>query len=433
MLKTRLVSIVNYCTQRAWLVIIAAVLLTFITSIYSIQNFSINTDVNRLISADLPWRQRELALDRTFSHRNESILTVVEAPTSELASQASVALSQKLAEKPDLFPVIRNQAESDFFARNALLFLPKEDVARITGELAQAQPIVQVLQGDPNLRGLMQSLTLLLAGIQRNFFTLDDLARPLSMFAAPLEDVMAGKPAGFSWRELVARKTPEPGELRRIIEVKPVLDYSALQPGAVATEAIRQAAADIKIDTEYLGRVRLTGAIPIQDEEFGTLKENAGLNATVSLGLLLTILWLALRSAKIILAVFISIFVGLCITAALGLMMVTTLNPISIAFAVLFVGIGVDFGIQFSVRYRAERYEIDDLRPALSNAALHVGVPLTLAAAATAAGFLSFLPSDYKGVSELGQIAGLGMMVAFLTSIALVTALVNVLNCPVAT
>jgi hopanoid biosynthesis associated RND transporter like protein HpnN len=430
MLKTKLVSIVNYCTQRAWLVIIAAVLLTFITSIYSIQNFSINTDVNRLISADLPWRQRELALDRTFSHRNESILTVVEAPTSELASQASVALSQKLAEKPDLFPVIRNQAESDFFARNALLFLPKEDVARITGELAQAQPIVQVLQGDPNLRGLMQSLTLLLAGIQRNFFTLDDLARPLSMFAAPLEEVLAGKPASFSWRELVARKTPEPGELRRIIEVKPVLDYSALQPGAVATEAIRQAAADIKIDTEYLGRVRLTGAIPIQDEEFGTLKENAGLNATVSLGLLLTILWLALRSAKIILAVFISIFVGLCITAALGLMMVTTLNPISIAFAVLFVGIGVDFGIQFSVRYRAERYEIDDLRPALSNAALHVGVPLTLAAAATAAGFLSFLPTDYKGVSELGQIAGLGMIVAFLISITLLPALLTLLNPP---
>src|SRR5205823_13101282 len=109
-------------------------------------------------------------------------------------------------------------------------------------------------------------------------------------------------------------------------------------------------------------------------------------------------------------------------------MMVTTLNPISIAFAVLFVGIGVDFGIQFSVRYRAERYEIDDLRPALSNAALHVGVPLTLAAAATAAGFLSFLPTDYKGVSELGQIAGLGMIVAFLISITLLPALLKVLN-----
>ena len=67
-------------------------------------------------------------------------------------------------------------------------------------------------------------------------------------------------------------------------------------------------------------------------------------------------------------AVLISIFCGLAMTAAIGLWLVGSLNPISIAFAVLFVGIGIDFGIQFGVRYRAERYEIDDLRKALSNA-----------------------------------------------------------------
>jgi hypothetical protein len=194
------------------------------------------------------------------------------------------------------------------------------------------------------------------------------------MFATTFEDVMAGRPASFSWRELIARKAPEPSELRRIIEIKPVLDFTALEPGSAATKAIRQAVADLKLDTEYLARVRLTGPISIQDEEFGTLKENADLNAAISLAFLLGILWLALRSPRIILAVFISIFVGLSITAALGLMMVGTLNPISIAFAVLFVGIGVDFGIQFSVRYRTERYEINNLRVALSNAAKHVGV-----------------------------------------------------------
>src|SRR3954469_3114809 len=109
-------------------------------------------------------------------------------------------------------------------------------------------------------------------------------------------------------------------------------------------------------------------------------------------------------------------------------MMVGTLNPISVAFAVLFVGIGVDFGIQFSVRYRSERHELDDLPAALKNAARHVGVPLTLAATATAAGFLSFLPTDYKGVSELGQVAGVGMLVAFLTSITLLPALLSLFN-----
>ncbi len=66
------------------------------------------------------------------------------------------------------------------------------------------------------------------------------------------------------------------------------------------------------------------------------------------------------------------------------------------------------------MRYRAERYEVNNLRMALSNCARHVGIPLTLAATATAAGFMSFLPTHYKGLSELGLIAGLGMIIAFI-------------------
>jgi len=73
-------------------------------------------------------------------------------------------------------------------------------------------------------------------------------------------------------------------------------------------------------------------------------------------------------------------------------MLVGALNLISIAFFVLFVGLGVDFGIQYSVRYRAERHNEGDLQSAIETAADHSAVPLTLAAVATAAGFLSFLP-----------------------------------------
>ena len=57
-------------------------------------------------------------------------------------------------------------------------------------------------------------------------------------------------------------------------------------------------------------------------------------------------------------------------------------------------------------------------------------MPLSLAAMATAAGFLSFLPTDYKGISELGKIAGVGMLVAFLTSITVLPALLKLLNPP---
>ena len=154
------------------------------------------------------------------------------------------------------------------------------------------------------------------------------------------------------------------------------------------------------------------------------------LNATVTIAVVLLILWLALRWVRIIFAVFVCLVVGLSITAALGMLMVGTLNLISVYFAVLFVGLGVDFGIQFSVRYRAERHEIDDLREALLQAGRRAGAPLTLAALATAAGFLSFLPTDYKGVSELGLIAGVGMLIAFATSITLLPALLSLLKPP---
>jgi uncharacterized protein len=170
--------------------------------------------------------------------------------------------------------------------------------------------------------------------------------------------------------------------------------------------------------------------VPMANEEYATVQDGAITNGIATVVIVLIILWLALHSAKIIFAVFVNLFVGLSITTAVGLMMVGSLNLLSVAFAVLFIGLGVDFGIQFSVRYRSERFKNDDLAQALASAAERAAVPLSLAAMATAAGFLCFLPTDYKGIAELGKIAGAGMLVAFLTSITTLPALLDLLNPP---
>jgi hopanoid biosynthesis associated RND transporter like protein HpnN len=234
----------------------------------------------------------------------------------------------------------------------------------------------------------------------------------------------------FSWRELVSAKPLTDSDRRAFIEFKPILDFNALQPGKDATNAIRQAATDLNLAGEYGARVRLTGPVPIANEEFATVQEGAVVNGIGTVLVVLFILWMALHSPKIIFAVFVNLFIGLSITTAIGLMMVGSLNLLSIAFAVLFVGLGVDFGIQYSVRYRSERFKSNDLRAALERAAKRSAVPLSLAAMATAAGFLSFLPTDYKGISELGEIAGAGMIVAFTSSITVLPALLNLLNPP---
>jgi len=420
--------IVDFCTRYTWSVIVAAVLLTAISSVYVARHFAIDTDVSKLISAELPWRQRELAYTAAFPQRDGTILIVIDARTPELAEEATNRLRQRLSGQTTLFTSIRQPGGGAFFQQNGLLFQSTEEVAKATNQLMAATPLLGTLVADQSLRGVLDGLAIGMGGVQAGQMQLDDLARPMTMLADTLDDTLAGRPASFSWRVLMSGEPAATRDLRRFIEVQPVLDFNALEPGAEASAAIRQAAADLRLADEFGARVRLTGQVAIADEEFGTLKEGALLNSIVTILVVLVILWLALRSGRIILAVFLSLAVGLAATAALGLMMVGALNLISIAFAVLFVGIGVDFGLQFSVRYRAERHDHDDIKVALRSAAVKAGGPLALAAAATAAGFFSFLPTHYKGLSELGLIAGSGMLIAFITSITLLPALLRLFN-----
>jgi hopanoid biosynthesis associated RND transporter like protein HpnN len=423
------VRAIAFCWRFAWPVIAAALLLAIVSSWYAATHFSMTTDMNKLISADIPWRKREAAIEKAFP-QYELTVAVIDAPTPELVDEATSALAQRLSRQKDLFRSIQQPGAGPFFAQSGLLFLSTKDLDDRLQGLTQGTRLVQTLAGDPSLHGVLQALQFALLGVQGNRLTLEDMEWPLTLAAETIEQVNAGKPASFSWRELVEGKPAKSDALRHFLNIQTALDYSALEPGLQATTAIRQAAAELDFAGKYRARLRLTGPVPQGDEEFATIKENAALNAAVTIAVVLFILWMALRWWRIIFAVFVSLVVGLAITAAVGMLLVGTLNLISVYFAVLFVGLGVDFGIQFSVRYRAERHEVDELRTALFHAGRRAGAPLTLAALATAAGFLSFLPTEYKGVSELGLIAGLGMLIAFATSITLLPALLSLLNPP---
>jgi len=396
---------------------------------YTAHHFAITTDINKLISQNLDWRQRDNQFEEAFD-RDRTILAVVDAPTPEFTSVATKALEQKLTGDTKHFESVQPLGSGEFFEKNGLLFLPTADVGRLIGQFESAAPLIEIMAGDPSIRGLTGALETGLAGIKRGQIKLDSTERPFNLIAQTVEKVLNTGTAIFSWRELVSDKPLTDSDRRAFIEFKPVLDYNILEPGREATDAIRQAARDLNIAGEYGARVRLTGPVPIANEEFATVQDGALVNGIGTVLVVLVILWMALHSPKIIFAVFVNLFIGLSITTAVGLMMVGSLNLLSIAFAVLFVGLGVDFGIQYSVRYRSERFKSDDLRAALEKAAERSAVPLSLAAMATAAGFLSFLPTDYKGISELGAIAGVGMLVAFTSSITVLPALLNLLNPP---
>ena len=428
MMNTPVVGLVDLCARYRWTVIIAGLLLLLGTGTYVAARFSIDTDVEGLISQKLPWHQRQVQLTKSFPQR--AISAVISAPTAENAEAATNELAQALAKNPSLFHAVVQPDSGNFFERNGLLFGSTADVQRTADGLAEAEPILEALAADPSLRGVMKVLAAAADSVPAGRIGLEQLAWPLSLAKQTLGDVLSGKPAFFSWQELLQGHALPASQLRHFVEVAPRLDFAAIQPGLAAEQGINKAAADLNLSSKLGATVGLTGEVPMNDDQFSVIRNSALRDTLTAMVGVLVVLWLALRSWKLILSVFFSLIVGLAATAALGLAMVGSFNLISIAFFVLFVGLGVDFGIQLSVRYRTERHELGDLRKALRSAAEKSGKPLALAAAATAVGFFAFLPTSYRGLSELGLIAGCGMLIAFACSITLVPAMLIVLNPP---
>jgi hopanoid biosynthesis associated RND transporter like protein HpnN len=428
--RTSLIGrIVAASSRHPLIVLLVALGVMLAALVYTADHFAMTADTSQLISAKLKWRQRELAFQAAFPKLDKLTMVVIDGATPELADDAASRLKAALQDKRDLFRTVRRPDGGPFFEREGLLLLPLDQVRAATDGLVHATPFLAPLAADASLRGVLSALSNMLQGIRHGQASLDDLGPMTTALADAFEKVLAGQPAFFSWQALVG--TPaDARQARRVVLVQPVMDYTALEPGAAASNAIRATAQALRLDAAHGVMVRLTGPVPLADEEFASLAQDAHLVLGAMLVALLGILWLAVRSVRVVLAIVITTIVGLVITTAVGLVATGRLNLISVAFIPLFVGLGVDFSIQFSVRSLAERLVQPTREAALTEAGASIGRALALSAAAIGAGFFAFLPTTYIGVAELGTIAGLGMGVALVLSIVLLPALLALLRFP---
>ena len=204
-----------------------------------------------------------------------------------------------------------------------------------------------------------------------------------------------------------------------------MLDHGVLEPGGAATAAIRAAASKLEFVEAGDARVRITGSVALSDEEFASVAKGAVAGMIGSVLLISLWLFLAVRSWRLIGPILLTLGLGLMLTLLFAAAAVGTLNLVSVGFGILFVGIAVDFAIQFCVRYRERRWENPDHGAAMAETGRRAGGQILVAAAATSAGFLAFVPTEFRGVAELGLIAGVGMLIAFLCTVTFLPAAIT--------
>ncbi len=415
--------IVEVCRRHAIIVAAFYFALAALAAFYAVTTLTIDTDLNKLISSHVPWREQARAFDQAFPQNSDLLAIVIDGRTPDLTSDATAALADRLEHQPDLFKSVRVPGSGEFFSRNGLLFMSKRDLQDFASQLIAAQPLLGTLAADPSLAGVFGTLDLLAKGALHGDIAAGTLDRPFNAVSDAIESTLKGRYAPLSWQTLLSGRSPDQRELRRFVLVKPVLDYNALEPGERATRAIRMDARELGLTPDRGVRVRITGDVALSDDQLASLSQGAGFSAALSLSLLCLWLLLASRSLRLVGAIIGTLVVGLALSGGFAALAVGSLNPISVAFAVLFVGIAIDFGIQFSVRYRDERFRNSDFGEALRRTAGGIGGPLTVAAASTCVGFFSFVPTNYTGVSDLGLIAGVGMLIALVLNLTLLPAL----------
>jgi hopanoid biosynthesis associated RND transporter like protein HpnN len=428
--RSLIVRIVGLSASWAWIVIVAAAILCAATTRYVISHFAMTTDTSTLLSPSLPWRVRQAAFDRAFPSNGSNLIVVVDGKTPELSEEAAASLAASLSGQKQLFHSVQRPDAGPFWSHEGLLFASTADVRTFISQVMKVQPFLGSMASDPSLRGLANTLALTMQGVSSGQASGQDLRAPLRRLAAALGDLSAGQPGYFSWHQLMTAQPTDPRLLRHIILVDPVLSFAQLRPGRLPIDAIRASARRLGLDRAHGVRVRVTGPVALQDDEFATLADRAGLIAGIATGAIILMLWFAVRSARLIASILVTMLAGLVMATGLGLVLFNRFNLISVAFIPLFVGMGMDLGIQFAVRYRAERRPGWDICSALVATGRAMGKSLTLAATAIAVGFLAFAPTPYYGVSQLGVIAGLGILVSLGLTLTLLPALIALTRAP---
>jgi hypothetical protein len=395
---------------------------------YTVTHLGINTDTAGMLDPDLPFQRAAQEFNEAFPVLNDQMVVVVESAQGGAAAAAADELAARLRDHADLIQSVYQPGGGDYFATHGLLYLDEDELWSVDERLAEAAPFLGILARDPSLRGLFDAMTTGLAEGDAGSHRL--LARMFDRISTAVEAELAGAGRAVSWRdELFPGRSGDTAVKREFLLLKPLLDFTSVEPAARALELVRGLGREVAL--RHAGvRVRITGDAAMNSEELVTVSRDATLTMVLAFVLVCLLLVWGLRSAGGVVAVLYALLLGLIWTGAFATAAVGALNLISVTFAVLFIGMGVDFGIQFALRYQEECDRGARGEAALCAAVAGVGGALTLAAAGAAASFLAFVPTSYRGLAELGVIAAFSMLVALLTSVTLLPAALSLLPAP---
>ncbi len=408
---------------------VVELLLTALLGIFTATHLGVNMDNKQLLSPDLPFQRAAREYAKHFPSLDDSLLVVIDAETPERAREAANQLAQALRDQPDDFRDAYIPGNSTFFQRYGLLYLSPDAIDEFVDRIAVMQPMLAELSVDPSTANLARLIRIGLEQAEESTGTSPaDWSIILDKVGEATVRTFEEYPVSVSWERMMLEGTALEAGTRQIVVAEPVLEFGRLLAAQSAIQAIRSAGHSLGLNAEQGVRLRITGNPALNYEEMFGLAWDIGISTLLSLVVVVALLYAALLSMRLVGAAAITLVVGLVWTAAFAALAVGHLNVLSIAFAVLFIGLGVDFAIHLGMQFAHALHEGAGPTESMQISLQRTSTALVLCAFTTALGFLAFYPTGYRGVAELGLISAAGMFITLFQTMTLFPALISLMR-----
>lgn len=410
--------------QGSWLVIIAFLVAGYFATSYALTTLKINTDTGDMLASSLGFQTRAKELNEAFPGLKYGLKVIVKTDSADEADDFTRKLTAVLTTDSDNFTDIYSPPADPFLRQNGLLFLETDRLEKRLSKLTKSSQFIESLASSPTATTFFEKLSDYESSIDENELgetTLQNVYRELLNVAQAAE---RGDAQPFSWLNIIDDETDASGDdyQLRIVSIMPVLEEGKVHPASEAIAAIEKEIAIL--NTAYDGRVEtwITGGPALRGEELRSVIRGIGVSLALSVFFVSLLLFLAFRSFYLTALSLLSLTLSILFTTAFAAFTVGEFNLVSIAFTVLLVGLGLDFAIHFLLHVEERRDAGQSTRMAIDGSVHEVGPALAIAAPTTALAFFSFLPTNFKGIADLGLIAGGGVLISFLVSITFLPA-----------
>ncbi|HEJ84130.1 MAG TPA: RND transporter [Desulfobacteraceae bacterium] len=431
--ESLLKSLWRLVSVHAGAVIGAGLTLAILSAAAAFFFLGLNSDQDKLVSPDTPFHKRYLEHLKNFGDQ-EYLYVVIQTDGTQEGRKRTIAfaedLNRRLSRHPDLIHAVYFRISPADLGPSALFFASQEEAEALSGAIRFLAPSLKAWSRDGSLAGFFDSIANLLGGTGGDLSRVEPslMGRALETLKALTENmnrVLSGTHAYRSVLDLSQSGNDyfftSSGRLL-IMRILPAKDFGTMDVIGEPLQVVRRALDATRADHPDI-EAGLTGRPVLQADEMATTDRDMTMAAIIAMFLVALLFMLILHGWLRPLLLLISLMMAMAWSFGFATVAVGELNLLSIVFALVLVGIGVDFGVHIVMRYVEAKKEMPDVDNAVRISIFRAGPGIILGAVTSVCAFYSVFWSDFIGLAELGLIGGTGVLLCLVAMLTVLPAM----------